>query len=145
MTARSNAIRTTIRIMIHQLLPFSSESRKNFRIRRIASLSLLSVRSTFCSRSVNILKGGQFGVPTTDRDNPLVVFSDLLAHQACLLCNSIQSTRYRVHRVVLFSNHHLLVENKSLIPGEHESLILRGQYLLFLSCPCRLVIVPISG
>ena len=62
-TARSNAMRTTTRIIIHQLLPFSSESRKNLRIRRIASPSLSSVRSTFCSRSVNILQKDQFGIP----------------------------------------------------------------------------------
>ena len=45
----------------------------------------------------------------------LGVFSDLLAHQACLLCNGIQSTRYRVHSVVLFSNHHLFIGGKEVL------------------------------
>ena len=53
----------------------------------------------------------------------------------------IESIAWSCSRIIIY----LLAGRKSLAPGENERYIIRGRYLLFLSCPSRLVIVPISG
>jgi len=71
----------------------------------------------------------------------LVVFSNLLAHQARLLRNGIQGTGYRVYCMVLISNHHLLVgKNSRQVPTSTNK---RRLYLLLFLCPGRLVIIPV--
>lgn len=59
MTASRSAIKTTMRMMMHHPLPFSSESRMNVHILRIASFSFESVWSTPCSRSSSNLVKSQ--------------------------------------------------------------------------------------
>ena len=57
-TTNSNAVSMMMRKMIQYPLAFSSESRRNFRIRLMALLSFVSVRSTFLSKSVRSLRNG---------------------------------------------------------------------------------------
>ena len=75
---------------------------------RIASDSLLSVRSTLRSRSSSILRGNyQSDTQTIGKGHALVVFADLRSHQPGLLSNRAQCTRDRVDRLVLLLEHHL--------------------------------------
>lgn len=111
-----------MRKMIQQPLPFSSESRRILRIRCIAPPSLVSVVSTLRSRSSRSLVFKSVAVKANSTKPILIMLPNLLAHKTCLLSQGVQSTRYRGHRLILLTNH---------------------QLLLF-SCPCRLIIVPRS-
>ncbi len=112
MTASRSAMSTIMRMTMHHPLPFSSESRRNFRMRRRPSLNLPSVRSTPCSRSVSILSRAGNHIKIGNRcrrrrEYALVVLVYLLPHEARLLRNRVQCSCYGVHRRVLRAHHHL--------------------------------------
>lgn len=118
---------------MHQPLPFSSESRRNFRSRRIPSLTLSSVRSTLRSRSSSILDVTLGAVGCERRVRyALVVYIDLLAHERSLLLDRIQSACYRINSLVLLSEHHLGQGGK---PADRSQADYLGTHLLLLPRP----------
>jgi hypothetical protein len=115
-------VRTIIRIMIHHPLPFSSDCLKNLRIRRIASLSFVSVWSTPRSKSSSILYGKKLVESHLTVADLLIVLADLLPHQPSLLCQSAECPCYGLHRSVLFLNHEL---ERKRVTSDRKSLVQR--------------------
>lgn len=128
-TAKSNAMRTTIRIVMHhpdfvsvgtnifsenivklRRCAVPSVWRMNFFILRIAPLSFASDCSTPCSRSPSILKLRVCqGTRTEERSRRglLVMLYDFLTHESSLRLYGIECSGNCRNGLILLPNHHL--------------------------------------